>query len=171
MHIEQGCDEGCHRYLQGFFRDPLSVCSNINTVSAHVDNQNQTTQHSCAHRQSFLTFAEALSEALYLFQSRSCLPQGGTTVNHCLVFSLTEAHNMAIDWPYPLPPASPDQVSITQSSTCLNFTCSDFICYQKAKRARHQPSMRQPFLMSNRVFAACPMLQHCSILSMFVSSF
>ncbi|DBB05752.1 TPA: hypothetical protein ACH3X1_012350 [Trebouxia sp. C0004] len=54
---------------------------------------------------------EALSEALYLFQCRSSLPQARSTVNHCLVFSLTEAHNMAIAWPYPLAPASSDQGS------------------------------------------------------------
>ncbi|DBA70751.1 TPA: hypothetical protein ACH3X2_011649 [Trebouxia sp. C0005] len=58
---------------------------------------------------------EALSEALYLFQCRSSLPQAGNTVNHCLIFSLTEAHNMAIDWPYPLVPASSDQGCQTAS--------------------------------------------------------
>ncbi|KAA6428868.1 MAG: hypothetical protein FRX49_00978 [Trebouxia sp. A1-2] len=58
---------------------------------------------------------KALSEALYLFQCRSSLPQAGNTVNHCLIFSLTEAHNMAIDWPYPLVPASSDQGCQTAS--------------------------------------------------------
>lgn len=81
-------------------------------------------------------FAEALSEALYLFQCRSSLPQAGNTVNHCLIFSLTEAHNMAIDWPYPLVPASSDQVSVTLLSTSVTSTCSDFIeCRNSKTRA------------------------------------
>ena len=114
MYIEQLCSKVHHRYLQGFYRHPSN-----HRLSAATARQHQCMlafrirQHKRADRQTFLTFAEALSEALYLFQCRSSLPQAGSTVNHCLVFSLTEAHNMAIDWPYPLASASSDQVSIT----------------------------------------------------------
>ena len=123
------------RYGAGTFR----VSTENHRLSAATARQHQCMlaisirRHARAHRQIFLTFAEALSEALYLFQCRSSLPQVGSTVNHCLVFSLTEAHNMAIDWPYPLAPASSNQVSITQLSTSLSRTCSDFICYQNSK--------------------------------------
>lgn len=57
-----------------------------------------------------LLCAEALSEALCLFQSPSRLSQADSAVKHCLIFSLTEAHNMAVDWPYPLASASSDKV-------------------------------------------------------------
>ncbi len=122
-----------------FIADTFRVSTEDHRLFAATARQHQCMlairirQHTCAHRQVFLTFAEALSEALYLFQCRSSPPQAGSTVNHCLIFSLTEAHNMAIDWPYPLAPASSDQVGFTQLGTCLSVTCSDFICYQNSK--------------------------------------
>ena len=127
-------------FAMRFITDTFRASTDNHRLSAATARQHQCMlairirPHTHADRQTFLIFAEALSEALYLFQCRSSLPQAGSTVNHCLVFSLTEAHNMAIDWPYPLAPASSsDQVSITQLSTCLNLTCSDFICYQNSK--------------------------------------
>lgn len=50
-------------------------------------------------------FAEALAEALYLFQTPSALKPAEKLAQHCLLFSLTEAHNMAVGWPHPLPGA------------------------------------------------------------------
>ncbi len=122
-----------------FVTDTFRASTENHGLSAATARQHQCMlairfrQHTRAHRQSCLAFAEALSEALYLFQCRSSLAQAGSTVNHCLVFSLTEAHNMAIDWPYPLASASSDQVGFIQLGTSLSLTCSDFICYQNSK--------------------------------------
>jgi len=59
-----------------------------------------------------LVCAEALSEALYLFQCPGSVAQTDTIAKHCLLFSLTEPHNMAIDWPYQLPPETSNQVRV-----------------------------------------------------------
>ena len=128
MYIEQCCNEVQRRYLQGYHRLPAATARQYQCMLAII-----IRQHTRAHRQSCLAFAEALSEALYLFQCRSSLSQAGSTVNHCLVFSLTEAHNMAIDWPYPLAPASSDQVSCTLLGTSRSLTCSDTICCHNSK--------------------------------------
>ena len=58
-----------------------------------------------------LLFAEALAEALYLFQTPSALKAATNVVQHCLLFSLTEAHNMAVGWPFPLPAGVDNQAS------------------------------------------------------------
>lgn len=128
------------RVAMRFVAETFRVSTENHRLSAATARQYQCMlatrirQHTRAHRQVLLTFAEALSEALYLFQCRSSLPKAGSTVNHCLVFSLTEAHNMAIDWPYPLASASSDQVSFTQKlNTSLSLACSDFICCQNSK--------------------------------------
>ena len=63
--------------------------------------------------------AEALAEALYLFQTPSAMKPAEKLAQHCLLFSLTEAHNMAIGWPYPLLPEAESQASA--GNTCLAF--------------------------------------------------
>lgn len=55
--------------------------------------------------------AEAVAEALYLFQTPSALKPTDQLAQHCLLFSLLEAHNMAVSWPYPLPPGANNQAS------------------------------------------------------------
>ena len=66
--------------------------------------------------------AEALAEALYLFQTPSALKPAEKLTQHCLLFSLTEAHNMAVGWPYPLQPGAENQASALHICLALCLT-------------------------------------------------
>ena len=58
---------------------------------------------------SCMRYAEALAEALCLFQTPSTSPLADSLLQHCLLFSLTEAHSMAIAWPVPMPAGAENQ--------------------------------------------------------------
>lgn len=50
-----------------------------------------------------MAYAEALAEALCLFQYPSQLGPVDQIAKHCLLMSLTQAHSVPIPWPWPLP--------------------------------------------------------------------
>ena len=72
--------------------------------------------------------ADALAEALYLFQTPSALKPAEKLAQHCLLLSLTEAHNMAIGWPYPLLPGAESQASA--SHICLTLLPASAMPYE-----------------------------------------
>lgn len=82
----------------------IPVCSTMSALAAHI-RMMRFMKHD----------AEALAEALYLFRCPSSLAQTDRIAKHCLLLSLTEAHNMAISWPYPILPASANQVKDSPS--------------------------------------------------------